>query len=90
MKWRVYSWHEGEAVSIQWDDGSLDECPDHPKAEDWQQIMAIDSSDDCEAAGWKIDEAENVFYDPVNEGNDELPTRWRDAEELPDWWSESD
>ena len=51
--------------------------------------MMIESARDCEQGGWIIDDGGDCYYDPVNPDNDDPPTRWRDASELPEWWFEN-
>ena len=86
--WRVWSWHEGEPIRIEYADGTRRDEADPPIGQDvewdeWRENVREESSDDCEAAGiWPGDDG---FY-RIPDGA-ELPTRWRSAESMPVWCS---
>ena len=81
LQWRVWSWREGESITVKFSDGLELECDDDGDgAIGWEEEMWEESSEDCDKAGWIIED--DVYVSP----NDELegvPTRWRPMSELP-------
>jgi len=93
MKWRVWSWHVGEPVEIQWENGKLQECPDVPHCEAWEQRMSRESAEDCQRSGWNCDEDAGfdggLYVHPKGDADAAPPTRWREESELPKWFAEN-
>lgn len=86
--WRVYSWHEGEPIRVQFRDGSIitclsfDDCDcDEADYLDWEERMLIQSSEDCEKAGMVI--VGDCFEWPG--AKEDLATRWRPNIHMPRW-----
>ena len=86
-KWRVWSWHEGDPLTIVFDNGRRIEAGDADLGDDeeaWYVEMCMESSDDMHAAGWKVSEHDGEFYHP-DQPDANAPTRWRPLRELPAW-----
>jgi hypothetical protein len=88
--WRVWSWHEGEPIFVQFKtDGAIKEAwydeDDYPEfGPDWEWRMMEQSAKDCEKAGWDLG-PDNIFEPP--DDYTELPTRWRSSIHMPKFCS---
>ncbi len=84
--WRVWSWHEGEPITIQYQDGKTrEETSDGYESgiEDWYERMWIQSAEDCEKDGIKLNEDSDIY----EIGDQPFPTRWRPSIHMPRWVS---
>jgi len=86
--WKVWGWHEGEPITVQFKDGKIFECLESDKLgyEDWEQEMWMQSGDECEKAGMIID-PETDCYTWKGCKSGEIPTRWRSPIHMPRWAS---
>lgn len=79
--WRVYSWHHGEPINVEYEFGKyVHECIDCDD-EDWDERISMQCSDDCKKAGLDI---EDGLYQFEPEDN---PCRWRPSIHMPRWAS---
>ncbi len=83
--WRIWAWHEGEPITVQFKDGTKHEVDGDPddfeKYVAWEERMGTQSCADLEAAGFEPDEF-GVYH-----CEDDVPTRWRSSTHMKPWAS---
>lgn len=90
--WRVYQWHEGEPIWVQFKDGRRHECRSDDYAnglgisESWDERMCIESGQDLEANGFEVG-SDDLYHEPDGYTGDTCPTRWRPSIHMPRWAS---
>lgn len=87
-RWRVWSWHEGNPIFIQYADGSTREVDQAESFDDekWEERMWIQSGDDCEKGGMIVDEEKETYVWPDSTPEEERKnpcTRWRPSIHMP-------
>jgi len=88
--WRVCGWWPGEPLLIEYKDGVIRECDSAMPCEEtryaeWEELMWIQSTDDCKKAGMVAVEDEAFYWSDGVERD--IPTRWRASIYMPRWVS---
>lgn len=88
--WRVWSWHEGEPIDVQFKADMTHAAADNTdtipnkvfdQIPDWEERMWIESSEELDALGLKLDEEDYYIFDG------DYPLKWRPSIHMPRWAS---